>query len=97
MKVDGVHAAYERYDQQRSEDHRVDPVLPEDTGRVHAYRELLSFWVKPGHPGSPRGMRIGKRSAVGGSRSCYRSDSRRPIRLHVRSVRVCCRSQRRDL
>jgi hypothetical protein len=50
MKFEGVLAAYEGYDLQRSEDHRVDPVLPEDIGRVHAYREVLSFRVKPGLP-----------------------------------------------
>jgi hypothetical protein len=50
MKFDGIHAAYERYALQRSEDHRIDPVLPEDVGRVHAYQELLSFRVKPGLP-----------------------------------------------
>jgi hypothetical protein len=49
-KFDGVHAAYVRFGLQRSEDHRVDPVLPEDPGVVHAYQELLSFRVKPGHP-----------------------------------------------
>lgn len=42
-------ASLERYDQQRSEDHVVDKLLPEDPGVVHA-NPNSGAKVKRGHP-----------------------------------------------
>ncbi len=53
MKIDGTHAALERFKLTRAdEDHRLDPELPDDVGIVHALiaRPHDLAFVKPGQP-----------------------------------------------
>jgi hypothetical protein len=49
VKIGDTRAALERYDLRRSEDHRLDPCVPDDPGTVHAYLVEQSWLALPPH------------------------------------------------